>query len=51
MAWHRELGCAGKVVALSGDVGGEILCDINIDLEGPQQVFNFLIFHDDGLSL
>ena len=41
IAWHRELGCAGKVVAFSRDVGVEILCDIDIDLEGPQQVFYF----------
>ena len=41
IVWHLELGCAGKVVVFSRDVGGEMLCNTGNDLELPQQVFYF----------
>lgn len=39
--WHQELGRAGKMIVFSRDVGSKMLCDMDIDLEGAQQVFYF----------
>ena len=47
IGWRAELGRAGKVVVFGRDVGGEMLCDKDIDLEGPQKVF----YHSTGLSV
>ena len=47
IGWCAELGRAGKVVVFGRDVGGEMLCDKDIDLEDPQKVF----YHSTGLSV
>jgi len=41
IGWYWELGCARKVVVFSRGVGGEMLYEIDMDLEGLQQVFYF----------
>ena len=41
MRWYQELGRAGKVVVFGRDVGGEMDCDMDIDLKGPQKNFYF----------
>ena len=43
IGWHWEL--AGKVIVFGRDVGGEMLCDIDIGLEGSQQ-----FLHGIGLA-
>ena len=47
IGWRAELERAGKVVVFGRDVGGGMLCDKDIDLEGPQKVF----YHSTGLSV
>ena len=47
IGWRGELGRAGKVVVFGRDVGGEMLCDKDIDLDGPQKAF----YRSIGLSV